>query len=380
MTQALAPDDAGRRTIRGAVLETQGAAQPYAESKPLAVSELSVEAPGEDEIFVRMTAAGVCHSDLSVVNNDRPRELPLLLGHEATGVVEELGSGVDDLEVGDHVVMTFQPRCGECKGCRGGGRFPCEKGGVSNANGTLLRGTRHLKRGDETVDHFIGVSAFATGAVVDRHSVVKIGKDVPPAIACVFGCAFLTGGGALLNVLKPGPEDSVAVVGLGGVGMAAVLVAKALGIKELIGVDLSEEKRKQALDFGCTKVYSPEEAVEEGVRADAVLEAVGHPSALKTAWDITAPGQTTCTIGLPHPDATLEIKPFQLTAQARRLVGSYLGSAIPENDIPRYEQLWREGRLDAEKLISSSITLDEINEAMDTLSQAKALRQIIHFD
>lgn len=367
------------RRISGAVLERPGAEQPYAHSRPIVISDLDLDPPGAEEILVRITAAGVCHSDLSVVNNNRPRPVPMLLGHEATGVVEQLGEGIEDLSVGDNVVMTFLPRCGRCRGCHSNGRVPCEKGSATNEAGTLLSGAVRLHRGGDVINHHIGVSGFATHAVVSRKSVVPISADVPPEIAAIFGCAILTGGGAVLNVIKPNPDDSLAVVGLGGVGMAAIITARALGVKEIIGIDLQENKREQALALGATAVMTPQEAEASGQRFDGVVEAAGHPKALETAWAVTAPGGTTCTVGLPAPGQSIALDPLEITAEARQLVGSYLGSAVPSVDIPIYEQLWREGKLNAEGLISSRISLEDINEAMDLLESGAVLRQIIIF-
>lgn len=365
--------------ITGAVLERSGAEQPYGASQPITVSTLELESPADGELLVRITAAGVCHSDLSVVNNDRPRPLPMLLGHEATGVVEHVGSEKSDFKVGDHVVATFLPRCGHCQGCASQGKIPCELGSQANEAGTLLGGGRRLTRNDEIIQHHLGVSGFATHAILSEKSVVGISKDVPPEIAAIFGCAMLTGGGAVLNVLKPQPSDAIAVVGLGGVGMSAILTADATGVENITAVDLNPEKRKQALDMGATQAFSPEEAEAHGAKFRGVIEAAGHPRALKTAWNITAPGGTTCTVGLPASGSELTLDPLQITAQAKTLVGSYLGSSVPEVDIPIYEQLWRAGKLRAEKLISAKIALDDINLAMDRLSDGEALRQIITF-
>lgn len=367
------------RLIQGAVLEHSGAERPYAQSRPLRVSDLELDPPGPGEVLIRITAAGVCHSDLSVVNNDRPRPLPMLLGHEAAGVVEELGANVTDLEIGETVVMTFLPRCGECKGCHSEGRIPCTTGSASNEAGTLLDGGKRLHRDGQEVKHHIGVSGFATHAVVSRKSIVPIGSDIPPEVAALFGCAILTGGGAVINVAKPGPEDTIAVVGLGGVGMAAIITAAALGVKEIVGIDLQEDKQKQAVELGATRAMTPAEAEASNIRFSAVIEAAGHPKALETAWAITAVGGTTCTVGLPAPGQKIEIDPLQITAQARHLVGSYLGSSVPSVDIPIYEELWRSGKLNAEGLISSRINLTDINESMDQLEQGSVLRQIIVF-
>ncbi len=221
--------------------------------------------------------------------------------------------------------------------------------------------------------------AHTRHAVVDRASVVPVGNDVPAEIAALFGCAVLTGGGAVLNVAKPRPEDSLMVVGLGGVGMAALLTAKAIGVERIIAVDRMPEKLTTAQELGATETYTPDRVRHERIRARYVLECAGHPAAFETAYAATSPGGTTITVGLPAPDATVTLPPLTLTAEARTIVGSYLGSAVPARDIPRYEQMWRAGLLPVERLISARIELDAINAAMDHLSAGEAIRQIVTF-
>ncbi|WP_068274505.1 alcohol dehydrogenase catalytic domain-containing protein [Aldersonia kunmingensis] len=366
--------------IRGAVLEEIGRATPYASSLPLSVCEVELGEPAAHELLVRIEAAGLCHSDLSVLDGNRVRPVPMLLGHEAAGRVEQVGSAVSDVQVGERVVMTFLPRCGECAACRTDGRLPCIPGSVANTAGEMLDGGRRLSRGGAEIQHHLGVSGFATHAIVDRRSVVPVPDDVPPEIAAVLGCAVLTGGGAVLNAGRPGHGDSILVVGLGGVGMAALLVAVSLGLGEVIGVDALTEKLSAAGEFGATQVYSPAELADSGVRADLVIEAAGNARAFEAAVAATAPGGTTVTVGLPAPYARSEISPLGLVGEARTIIGSYLGSAVPSRDIPRYVQLWREGRLPLERLISARIGLDDVNAAMDELATGHALRQVIVFD
>ncbi|MGP5163007.1 alcohol dehydrogenase catalytic domain-containing protein [Arthrobacter rhombi] len=371
------------RTIRGAVLETIGAASPFAASTPLRIQELTLAAPGPGEIRVRVEAAGVCHSDLSVVDGNRRRPVPMLLGHEAAGIVEELGAGVHDLALGQRVVMVFLPRCGECAECATDGRLPCSAGSATNNAGELLGGGRRLSRrtaeGTEPVHHHLGVSGFATAAVVDRRSVVPVDADVPAGIAAVLGCAVLTGGGAVLNAARPGPTDDIFVVGLGGVGMAALMVARALTSGRVIGIDQQTEKLELARELGADEALTPEQAIGRGLSAPFVIEAAGHPVAFETAVDLTGPGGTTVTVGLPAPDALSRISPLGLTAQARSIIGCYLGSAVPSRDIPRFVALWRAGKLPLERLITRRIGLEEINEAMDELAAGRAVRQVIEF-
>ena len=365
--------------IRGAVLEEIGRQRPYASSRPLTISDLELDPPGAGEILVRMEASGVCHSDLSVVNGHRVRPVPMLLGHEAAGIVEELGEGVDDVEVGQRVVMTFLPRCGECDACKTDGRLPCTPGTEANNAGVLLGGGVRLHRDGDEVFHHLGVSGFATHAVVNRKSVVPVGSDVPAAVAAVLGCAVLTGGGALLNAAAPEEGDSIAIVGLGGVGVACLLTAVASGVQEIIAVDMSEEKRELALSYGAHAAYSPEEMAERAIKTTHAVECAGHPAAFMTAFNATAPGGRTVTAGLPSPEQTAEISPLTITGEARTIIGSYLGTSVPARDIPRYEQMWREGRLPVEKLVSATMRLDDINEAMDQLADGRAVRQIIEY-
>lgn len=367
-------------SIRGAVLEETGRDRPYASSRPVRISELQLSGPGPEEVLVRIEAAGVCHSDLSVVNGSRERPMPMLLGHEAAGRVLDRGSLVTDVEIGDRVVMVFLPRCGNCAGCKTGGKQPCAPGSATNTAGTLFGGAIRLKRAGTPVKHHLGVSAFATHAVVDRRSVVRVDDDIPADVAAVLGCAVLTGGGALLNAARPTPADTVAVVGLGGVGMAALITARALGAKEVIGIDNLQDKLDQARSIGADACFTPAQAAERGIRTNYVVEAAGHPRAFETAVELTAPGGTMVTVGLPAPDARATISPLAVTAEAKTIIGCYLGSAVPERDIPVFAQLWRDSRLDVDALISSRICLDEINEALDHLDAGRAVRQVIIFD
>ena len=359
------------------MLEELGRPGPWSRTRPLTVGELELEPPGPGEVLVEIEAAGVCHSDLSVVDGNRARPVPMLLGHEASGRVRVLGPGVTDLAVGQRVVMTFVPRCGQCAGCATGGRMPCVPGSASNAAGELLGGGRRLSRDGAPVHHHLGVSAFATHAVVDVRSVVAVADDVPPDVAALLGCAVLTGGGALVNAAPPEPGQSVMVVGLGGVGMAALLTAVALGAGDVVAVDGVAAKRDRARDLGATSVLDPAELASSGTRCDVVVEAAGNARAFEAALAATAPGGRTVTVGLPPPEALASVSPLLLVAEARTVIGSYLGSAVPTRDVPVFAQWWREGRLPVEALVSSRLGLDEVNRAMDELAAGTAIRQVI---
>ena len=367
--------------IRGAVLHELGATSPYVTSRPITVEDLILDTPGPGEILVRIEAASICHSDLSVVNGSRPRPVPMLLGHEAAGTVEALGEGVTDLRLGQRVIATFLPRCGTCRECGTNGKLPCSAGSATNGAGTLMSGATRLHRHDGTpVAHHLGVSGFATAAVMDRRSVVPVEDDVPPEIAAVLGCAVLTGAGALLNAAPSDTAERIAVVGLGGVGMAGLLAAIGQAPGEVIAIDQHEGKLELAREWGADVALTPAQAVAEGVTADVVLEAVGHPRAFETAHHVTGTGGTLVTVGLPAPGATAAIEPLQLTAKAQTVVGSYLGSSVPSRDIPVFADRWRDGTLPLDRLISTELPLDDINEGMDALSDGSVLRQILRVD
>ncbi|MES2337401.1 MAG: zinc-dependent alcohol dehydrogenase family protein [Pseudomonadota bacterium] len=373
--------------ITAAVLRTPGAALPYADSRPLVVEMLEQAPPGRGEVLVRIAAAGLCHSDLSVINGQRPRPVPMALGHEAAGVVEALGEGVDDLSVGDHVVMVFVPSCGHCLPCGEGRPALCEPGAAANGAGTLLGGGLRLHDAAGTaVRHHLGCSAFASHAVVSRRSLVKIDRDLPLHEAALFGCAVLTGVGAVVNTAQVRAGQSVAVVGLGGVGLASVLGALAAGAAQVIAVDLDTDKLALAADLGATQtVRAGPDAVAEvraltGGGADVVIEMAGSVRALESAVAMTRRGGTTVTAGLPPPDAALPVNIVALVAEERTLKGSYIGTCVPVRDIPRYIALYRAGRLPVDRLVSGYLTLDDINAGFDALHAGRAVRQIVRFD
>lgn len=367
--------------ITGSVLETIGAPRPFADSHPISVRTVTLDPPGATECLIEIEAAGICHSDLSVVTGDRVRPVPMLLGHEAAGRVLEIGAEVTDVRVGDRVIMTFLPRCEQCAACKTGGRVPCEIGSARNNAGELFNGDIRLHDDDGDVLHHLGVSAFADHAVVDERSLVRIDDDVPADIAALFGCAVLTGGGAVWNIVKPQPGSSVAVLGLGGVGMAAMLTALAEPDVEVIAIDPINAKRDLATRLGAHRALTADEAVAEGVKVDAVVEASGHPAAFASGVELLGPGGVLAATGLANPEATMTLSPLRLVAQALTISGCYLGSSVPRRDIPRFIDLWRAGRLPLESIISHRIAMadlaDEINPAMDRLESGEALRQII---
>lgn len=370
--------------IRAAVLYEMGLPRPYARSKPLVIEEVELDPPGPGEVLIRITAAGLCHSDLSVVNGDRPRPLPMVLGHEAAAVVEETGEGVGDLAPGDPVVVVFVPSCGHCLPCAEGRPALCEPAAKANAAGTLLSGARRLSKDGRPLNHHIGCSVFAERAVVSRRSLVPVDPDLPPDRAALFGCAVLTGVGAVLNTAGVRPGSTVAVVGLGGVGLNALLGARLAGARRIVAIDTLDAKLALARQLGATDTFSAadpdcaakvREATDGGV--EAAIEAAGVVPALELAWAVTRRGGVTVTAGLAHPEKKLALPQVQIVAEERTLKGSYMGSCVPVRDIPRYVELFRAGKLPVDALLSEHVPLDAINEALDRLADGRTVRQIV---
>ena len=246
---------------RAAVLHEIGLPRPYADSKPLHIEEIELAPPGRDELLVRIKAAGLCHSDLSVINGDRPRPMPMALGHEAAGIVEQVGEGTQGFEPGDHVALVFVPSCGRCGPCSEGRPALCEPGAAANAAGTLLGGGMRITGPHgKPVHHHVGVSAFAEYAVVSTRSAVKIDPDIPFDEAALFGCAVLTGVGAVVNTAKVFAGASVAVIGLGGVGLNAMLGCIMAGADRVIAIDMIDRKLDLARQLGATDVFNAGDA------------------------------------------------------------------------------------------------------------------------
>ncbi len=373
--------------IRAAVLDQMQQPQPYAKSRPISVETVELDAPGPGEVLVKMAAAGLCHSDLSIINGERPRVMPMALGHEAAGIVEELGPGVTDLKRGEHVVLVFVPSCGHCLPCMEGRPALCEPAFAAAVAGTLVSGHRRLHRADKSpLNHQVGVSCFAEYAVVARGTLVKIDQDLPFDIAALFGCAVLTGVGAAINCAQLKLGSSAAVVGLGGVGLSALLGALAAGARQIIAIDKLDSKLEFARSLGATHTFRADDpdlvsrvkaATNGGV--EVAIEAASAVAALATAYQITRRGGTTVTVSLPPPNATLNVPAVNLVVEERTLKGSFLGSAVPARDIPHYIALYRAGRLPVDRLVTHRIKLDEINLGFDRLANGEAIRQVIVF-
>lgn len=361
---------------RGAVLTEVGG--------PLQVLDLELDPPGPGELLVRVRATGLCHSDLSVIDGSRLRPLPMVLGHEAAGEVVETGPGAAEFAVGDRVVLSFVPACGACRWCVAGRQALCEPGAAANRAGTLLGGARRLRLPDGTrPHHHLGVSGFAEYAVVSAKSATRVPDDLPFEVAALFGCAVLTGAGAAFYSAAVAPGDRVAVFGLGGVGLAALLAARAAGATQVVAVDVVAHKRDLALALGATDAVEGGPDAVEAVRsltgggADKVIDTTGVAAVLEQAYQATGAGGTTVTVGLPHPDRTVSLPALSLVAEERTLKGSYLGSCVPRRDVPRFVALHRAGRLPVHELLSGRLSLDEVNTGFTRLASGEAVRQVV---
>ncbi|MDD9877645.1 MAG: zinc-dependent alcohol dehydrogenase family protein [Magnetovibrio sp.] len=370
--------------MRAAVLRMPGLKRPYADSRPLQIEELALDGPADGEILVEIAAAGLCHSDLSTIEGIRPRPLPAVLGHEAAGVVREVGPGVADLAVDDHVVMVFVMSCGGCADCLGGRPNLCGESSAAKAKGEMVAGGRRLHLNGETINHAAGISCFAEYAVVDRRSVVKLPADVPLDDAALFGCAVVTGVGAVLNTAAVPEGASAAVVGLGGVGLNAVMGAAIAGAEPLIAVDVHEDKLALAVSLGATHGIDAgaPTALEEirdltGGGVQHAFDMAGTVAAFETAYAMLRPGGVLTSAGLAPAAAEFAFKPYEMVSQEKRIQGSYMGSCTPSRDIPRFIEYYREGRLPVNRLHSGELGLDAINGGFDRLSDGAVVRQIL---
>jgi S-(hydroxymethyl)glutathione dehydrogenase / alcohol dehydrogenase len=354
---------------------------------PVEILEVELAAPREAETLVRIAACGVCHSDLHVVDGGLPEQLPIVLGHEAAGVVVETGPGVERLAPGDHVVLALAPSCGECDACRRGRRRLCELATRMSRTGGLADGTSRLSRDGTVLHHFNGVSSFAEYAVVPESAAVPIRKDIPLEAAALVGCAALTGVGAVLNTAGVEAGASAVVFGCGGVGLNVVQGARLAGAETIVAVDTRPEKLELAERLGATATVTAGPDVDAGrtVRkltgggADYAFEAIGLEQTIRDAWTAVRPGGTVVVVGLMPKGSTLTIDPWGFIAE-KTIKGCFLGSARLDIDIPRVVDFYAEGKLELDALVSSRLPLAALPEAFDRLRAGDVLRQLVVFD
>jgi S-(hydroxymethyl)glutathione dehydrogenase/alcohol dehydrogenase len=362
--------------MKAAVLE--------ATNQPIVISELSISDPGPGQVRVAVKSCGCCHSDLSVIDGSFPAPLPIVLGHEAAGVVEEIGAGVTSLAPGDHVVLTPCPPCGTCYWCVRGEASSCIRT-IELIGNAFADGTTSLSRGDEVVYRGLGVGAFGENVIAHETGAVKIPKEVPLDVACVVGCAVQTGVGAVLNTAKVVEGASVLVLGLGGIGLSIVQGARLASASRIIVSDPVASRRDVAAKLGATDAIDPTQEdvmgrVLEitGVGVDYTFEAAGHAALVTTGFTATRNGGTIVCVGAPPIDQAITIAPAALFVMSeKKLMGCVLGSSHSLHEIPRLISLYQAGKLDLDALITMRRPLSEINEAMEDLRASRGIRTVL---
>ena len=370
-------------SFKAAVLDTCTTARPFSESRPLTLETIDADGPKAHEVLVRIDAASLCRSDLSVITGVRPWPMPIVPGHEASGIVEETGAGVEGVSPGDRVVLVYQPQCGVCPCCVAGDPHLCAPGLAANRAGKLLSGGPRLSLNGDTLHHHMGLSAFAEMAVVSQHSLVKVDSALPAEIAALFGCAVMCGAGSVIHSGGVRPGETVAIAGIGGVGASAILGARLAGAGRIIAVDPDAEKRRSAIGLGATDAVAggPSAADEilemTGGGVDCAVETAGVLGAFETAYAATRRGRRIVTVGLASPETPFSLDIAAHVTSAKTIRGSYMGSCNPRIDIPRFVELHAAGRFPVDKLITHRMPLSDVNTALENMAASAALRQIL---
>ena len=355
--------------VRGVVARSKGA--------PVTVETIVVPDPGPGEAKVRIAACGVCHTDLHYREGAINDEFPFLLGHEAAGYVEAVGEGVTDLEPGDYVVLNWRAVCGQCRACRRGRPWYCFSTHNATQPMTLEDGT--------ALSPALGIGAFAEKTLVAAGQCTKVDTAAPPQVAGLLGCGVMAGLGAALNTGNVGRGDSVAVIGCGGVGDAAIAGARLAGAGTIIAVDVDDRKLQWAKDFGATHTVNSREtdAVEAiqgltgGFGADVVIDAVGRPETYRTAFYARDLAGTVVLVGVPDPTMTLELPLLDVFGRGGTLKSSWYGDCLPSRDFPMLIDLHLQGRLPLDRFVSEEIGLDAVEEAFARMHHGEVLRSVV---
>lgn len=356
----------------------------YEPHKPFEIETLELAEPKAGEVLVKMSAAGVCHSDWHLMTGATRHPVPAVPGHEGAGVVQAVRPGVSRVKPGDHVALNWAPSCGECFYCLNDRPSLCATYIKPIWAGTMLDGTTRLSKGGRPVYHFSALACFADHAVVPEQCCVPLSKDVPPAVAALIGCAVTTGVGAALNTVRVRPGSSVAVFGAGGVGLSIIMGAKLAGAGRIIAVDKSAAKLKMSLDFGATDALMADgetndriRALTEGRGADYVFEAIGVPAVQEQCLDAARPGGTVVLAGIAPTGSGTNLPGAILTRQEKTVTGTYYGSANTARDFPLYAELYLRGKLDLDRLISKTFRLEQINEAYAEMLSGETARGVV---
>ena len=344
------------------------------------IDDISLRDMAPDDVRVKISHSGVCHSDLSCMNGTIPQEVPAVLGHEGAGVVLEVGENVSHVDPGDHVVIAFSPPCGSCLFCTERHQPNlCMTGFFSMHNNLQFR------QGSRSIGSMMGCGTFAEETIVPGIATVKIDDDISLDVAALIGCGVTTGVGAALNTAQVTPGSSVVVIGCGGVGIAAIQGARIAGASVIVAIDLHEGKLERAKSFGATHGAVPDEVpgvlaeITGGEGFDFALECIGTSSTMRQAFDLIRRGGTCCIVGVGRAEETFALSAFEMFFSEKTIVGSMYGSADVRTDFNRFLGLYRSGQLDLEGMISRRISLNDINDAMDSMGDADVVRQVIDF-
>lgn len=354
----------------------------------LSIEDVDVAAPKRGEVKVKLKAAGLCHSDWHVIDGTLPLPLPIVLGHEGAGIVEEVGEGVTSVQVGDHVVLNWVPACGRCRYCQMGRRDLCEEAARLTATGTMPDGTTRFLWQGKPVYQFLTTGAFSEYTVVPEQAVIPIRRDVPFELVALIGCSVITGVGAAIHTAQVRPGSTVAVIGAGGVGFNIIQGAALAGAKHVIAIDIVEEKLAMTKTFGATHTVNAREDdavsavldLTDGLGVDYAFEAIGRPETMADAYNMTRKGGMTVIVGIAAPHETVEINAFSLPSQSKTLTGSWLGQGNPPVDYPKLLDLYAAGKLKLEPLISAVYSLEQINDGFAALKSGQTIRGVIRFD
>jgi S-(hydroxymethyl)glutathione dehydrogenase/alcohol dehydrogenase len=349
----------------------------------IAVEDVELAPPKAGEVKVKMTATGVCHSDLSVINGTIPQPFPIVLGHEGAGVVEAVGEGVTNTKPGDHVVMSFVPNCGKCFHCVRGEAFLCR---ATPRGGMMADGTSRLNLGGKPLAVFCALGNMAEYVVCPSISVVPVGNDVPLKVASLIGCGVTTGVGAAINTAKVQPGSTVAVFGCGGVGLATIQGARIAGAARIFAVDVADDKLELAKRFGATDVVRADAAqkaiVEQtkGVGVDYAFEAIGKGAVVETAIAVTRRGGTTVAVGVGKFTDTIKVNALTFPLSGKALCGCMFGSANPAHDFPKLLDLYKAGKLDLEGMVTKTYKIGDAPKAFEDLEKGVNARGVIVFE
>jgi S-(hydroxymethyl)mycothiol dehydrogenase len=355
--------------VRGVIARSKGA--------PVEVATITIPDPGPGEIVVRVQACGVCHTDLTYREGGINDEFPFLLGHEAAGIVDQLGPGVDSVAVGDFVVLNWRAVCGQCRACRRGKPQYCFDTHNATQRMTLDDGTE--------LTPALGIGAFAEKTLVHAGQATLVNPDADPAVVGLLGCGVMAGLGAAVNTGNVSRGDSVAVIGCGGVGDAAIMGARLAGAGTIIAIDRDDQKLRWARDLGATHTVDAAQsdavaAVREltgGFGADVVIDAVGRPETWRQAFYARDLAGTVVLVGVPTPDMTLEMPLLDFFSRGGALKSSWYGDCLPERDFPTLVDLHLQGRLPLDRFVSERIKLDEVEQAFETMHAGAVLRSVV---